>query len=420
MATTSPAKTEPPRPSNSEGEQQSASNIRPGQRQAQCDLYLDLADVCSSSSPLSYRDWLSRRWPIVCLLVAILTATSAITFGWNMRLRSIQDAYNAPYWRNFTGIVLEPNLVAIDPDQQTAIIDWWVLRYTCSSPDSGSVECDDVSIYFQQTTFPPNLTANGTTSSPALTIYGGWRDNSDPFDVWPTFRTSLDMTSFNTQRTFQSYPFDKYRLKLFLFAINSSSSVPISLSDGAGIATGFDAKAYSLEAWAGELPFISIMIEVTHGLIVRIYALFIVFSVWIVTLTLLGVCISAVFLGRGVSASVLVLPVSTLFAVTSLRATLPGAPAGFGAVTDYVGLLPCLAILTFCAVFTTAIFLFRNPELGTNTGGGNRSHGPASLAEKQFEMRQSEPEGARQGNNFATPDDADCSSTPAVVVGNPV
>jgi hypothetical protein len=107
---------------------------------------------------------------------------------------------------------------------------------------------------------------------------------------------------------------------------------------------------------------------------------FSLFPSGIVTLMISFTTITSVFLGYGLNITVLVLPVSTLFAFTQLRGTMPGAPDGIGkceliipncyysAVTcqapssvspmseslkhsdnrskDYVGILPCLAIMS--------------------------------------------------------------------------
>ena len=42
--------------------------------------------------------------------------------------------------------------------------------------------------------------------------------------------------------------------------------------------------------------------------------------------------VTTVIFGYSQQVEVLVLPVATLFAVTGLRGTMPGAPAGFGAI----------------------------------------------------------------------------------------
>lgn len=54
-------------------------------------------------------------------------------------------------------------------------------------------------------------------------------------------------------------------------------------------------------------------------------------AIGLVTLTFMATCVLNVFFGKGISSGVLVLPMGTLFAFTQLRATLPGAPEGFGA-----------------------------------------------------------------------------------------
>jgi len=101
--------------------------------------------------------------------------------------------------------------------------------------------------------------------------------------------------------------------------------------------------------------------------VIRVYAIFIVMAIWLVTLTFVIAGVTAVFVGKGIRADILVLPVATLFAFTQLRSTLPGAPNGFGADIDFVGVLPCLALLTTCSIFMTAVFLIRNPEENTKT-----------------------------------------------------
>ena len=53
-------------------------------------------------------------------------------------------------------------------------------------------------------------------------------------------------------------------------------------------------------------------------------------SLGLITIILVLVMISTVFFNFKQRAEVLVVPVATLFAFTQLRASLPGAPAGFG------------------------------------------------------------------------------------------
>jgi len=54
-----------------------------------------------------------------------------------------------------------------------------------------------------------------------------------------------------------------------------------------------------------------------------------------------------------------VVPVGALFAFTSVRANLPGAPAGFGAAIDFFSILPVLVILALSSAFLLLVVLSR-------------------------------------------------------------
>ncbi|KAH9935506.1 uncharacterized protein B0H18DRAFT_414920 [Fomitopsis serialis] len=175
------------------------------------------------------------------------------------------------------------------------------------------------------------------------------------------------MTNFyDGSRSAQSYPFDKYTSLLVFFAqsVGDNLTVPIDFGDTRGIAFGYNAK---LDIYtSGDAAYdVTVKNLVTRGQVIRIYALIIVIGIWMITITFVLACIVCVFLGKGVRVEVLVLPVTTLYAFTQLRGTMPGAPGGFGADIDFVGIRACLALLTFSSVFICAVFLFRNPEENT-------------------------------------------------------
>lgn len=203
---------------------------------------------------------------------------------------------------------------------------------------------------------PPIFFLNGTD-------YITW-NNSDFRTSSPEFRTQVAITNFYGGRSAQSYPFDKYSATLVFFAEaldNSTVAIGIDLTEG--IAVGFNA---ALETSISGLASNGVLIknlEVTRGQVIRMYAVLIVVAIWMVTLAFIMTCIVVIFFGKGIKPDILVVPVATLFAFTSLRGTMPGAPSGFGADIDFVGILPCLALLTFSSVLLSAIFLFRrDPE----------------------------------------------------------
>ncbi|PBK88229.1 hypothetical protein ARMGADRAFT_1120637 [Armillaria gallica] len=68
--------------------------------------------------------------------------------------------------------------------------------------------------------------------------------------------------------------------------------------------------------------------------------------------------ITTVVFGYRQRNEIIVVPIGTLFAFTQLRSTMPGAPKGF----DFAGLLPCLVLLSICAVSMVGIYLFTDPN----------------------------------------------------------
>ncbi|OBZ67164.1 hypothetical protein A0H81_12816 [Grifola frondosa] len=112
---------------------------------------------------------------------------------------------------------------------------------------------------------------------------------------------------------------------------NNNNSVSIAIVKTTGIAVGFNAQLQNISD-VDNFGTVVKNVEVTRGPVVRLYALFIVLVIWLVTLTFMATCVVNVFFGKGISSGVLVLPMGTLFAFTQLRSTLPGAPDGFGAI----------------------------------------------------------------------------------------
>ncbi|GBE81023.1 hypothetical protein BKA93DRAFT_827765 [Sparassis latifolia] len=306
-----------------------------------------------------------QHW-ILTIVVSILAIVGiGVGVGWAARLQTFnaEDGESVP---PDNAIILSANLVDVDPTSQTMTLDWFV-NYTCDFS-----HCQDVNIFFDQNSMQSNSNSGSVASnskpSPLFLLNGtNFVNLWNSVDFRPSslvFRTDLSISSYGTGRTEQSYPFDKYlaQISIFAEALPGNETVNVTVYQTQGIAVGFNAQLLD-SGKIDEFGTLYKFIEVTRGQVVRIYTIFIVMAIWLVTLTFIGACATSVFYGKGMSAAVLVLPVATLFAFTQLRGTLPGAPAGFGADIDFVGILPCLALLTFCSVFMTAVFLFRNPEV---------------------------------------------------------
>ncbi|KAI0374102.1 hypothetical protein BV20DRAFT_1033503 [Pilatotrama ljubarskyi] len=307
---------------------------------------------------------LKQHWIIFTVFLLTSIVCCSIAIGWAFRLRTFNIA--DPDSIHNSTVQLSANLVDVDPSGQEIVLDW-VINYECEA-----IGCPDVNIYFDSNTLRSDSSSSQTQSNikpdPIFTINGGnvlaMRNNTDRRASSLTFRTDVAVSNANTHRTLQSYPYDKYDTQLVFFAERAATneSVSIAIVRTTGIAVGFNVQLQNTTDITDNFGTVIKNIEVTRGPVVRLYAIFIVLVIWLVTLTFMATCVLNVFFGKGISSGVLVLPMGTLFAFTQLRGTLPGAPEGFGAVIDFVGLLPCLAILTFCSIFMTAIFLLRDPE----------------------------------------------------------
>ncbi|KAI0675257.1 hypothetical protein C8Q78DRAFT_1067059 [Trametes maxima] len=307
---------------------------------------------------------LKQHWILFCVLLLAGIVGSSLGIGWRFRLRTFNIA--DPDSIHNSTVQLSANLVDVDPTGQVMTLDWDI-DYRC-----GSIGCPDVNIYFDSNTLrsdPSNSHAQSNIKPDPIFLVNGdnvlaMRNNTDRRPSALTFRTDVAISNANTHRTLQSYPYDKYDTQLVFFAerADTNDSVSIAIVRTTGIAVGFNVQLQNTTDIRDRFGTVIKNIEVTRGPVIRLYAIFIVTVVWLVTLIFMVTCVMNVFFGKGISSGVLVLPMGTLFAFTQLRSTLPGAPEGFGAVIDFMGLLPCLAILTFCSIFMTAIFLFRDPE----------------------------------------------------------
>ncbi|OCH92300.1 hypothetical protein OBBRIDRAFT_727035 [Obba rivulosa] len=331
--------------------------------------------------------FLKKHWTLVILLFLATVVSCSIGIGWALRLHTFDGVNPFDFTLN-ANVFLSANLVDIDPQKQVMTLEWAIDGYQVGTMSNGSViwceevdSCPDVAIYFdvnllQTSSSSPGTIASNTKPDPIFILNGtNWQTYFQGTDYRPSspyFRTDVAITDAGTRRTAQSYPFDKYTATLAIFAeaIPGNDTIGLYVERTTGIAVGFNAKLLDSGLASDNKTFVK-NIEVTRGPVIRVYAIFIVMAIWVVTLTFLVAGVAVIFFGKGVRAEVLTLPVATLFAFTQLRSTLPGAPDGFGTCDvihpDFVGILPCLALLTVCSVFMTAIFLFRNPEVNTST-----------------------------------------------------
>ncbi|KAK0215409.1 hypothetical protein IW262DRAFT_1465017 [Armillaria fumosa] len=269
----------------------------------------------------------------------------------------------------YQSITLQAILVSADIQHATMVVEWSVQGDICSySPTvNGSV----IEIFF---------IANLAPSDPKHTD-GPYNNNmpSDPIFTWNcskgildyisglnpvTFRTELTLvvdSSDNSGRV-SLYPFDHYSTTISAFAQNAptNDSIAVDLTSTTALVLLIFESSGNLDGSVFEVTSISFKLQ--HSTIIIAYCLIITVTFWMVTLMICLIMIATVFFGFRQWNEIVVVPIGTVFAFTQLRASMPGAPEGFGDILDFAGILPCLVLLSISSITMIGMYLFDNPD----------------------------------------------------------
>jgi len=258
---------------------------------------------------------------------------------------------------------LEVDVVGIDPIAGSISIIYRITGDSCTGTN-----CSDVNIFTDpnlQISNTPSTSPVPSTDAPTSPVFR-WSPLAltKPDDSYAIFKiTSLVVSSDLEAPDFQKYPFDIYGAPISVFATEANISTPVGFSivHTGGLVVGYRITAESLpgcddsDVYPGK---ICKKIVISRGVLVKAYAIVIIIAVWVITLIFLFTMCYSVVGGFPQRAELLVIPVATLFTVTQLRTTMPGAPSGFGAIIDYAALLPCLAMMTLCGSISITLLAF--------------------------------------------------------------
>ncbi|GJE91553.1 hypothetical protein PsYK624_077030 [Phanerochaete sordida] len=330
--------------------------------------------------------WLPRRnrrervlrFLVLVILPLAVVAVLGVLIGWFFRTKPLGEVPQG----QFSGRTLFLQMALDNIDPLTAggsiTVTWTINGDTCSPYVNGTQTldpdaCPTVDIYMDANRFAGPIDPskgpadNAAPATPLFRYNPGWQDyrgNS------PTFQTALAIwnTYINTTSdSLLNYPFDKYLTEIFMYATeNTTQAAPVGLRIGYsyGVGFGFDTKILqgteistvlgldpaSNSALYADYGAVNLWLYIRRTALVRSYVVILVGAMWLITLCLLAISFKAAFFGYNVDVSILAAPVGTLFAFTTLRAAMPGAPAAFGANIDFVGTLPSLAILILVTV----------------------------------------------------------------------
>jgi len=333
------------------------------------------------SHPKLHRRKKITIWAGFAFLVILIIAGTLI--GWTQKVKEFVGKQVVLPGSTLRELGLFMDVINVDPTAGTISIIWRIQSDSCNNAN-----CSDVNIFSD-----PNLqvsnnapSAPPSTDPPTSPIFR-WSPSSKlnkPHAGYPIFQiTSLVVGSGLQSPNLQTYPFDRYVAPLLLFAFDANTSAPVGFSilHTGGIVVGFSLTSAQLPGCGDDddVPGqVCTSILINRGVLVKAYAIIIAIAVWIITLIFVFTTWYSIVGGFPQRPELLVIPVATLFTVTQLRSTMPGAPAGFGAIIDYVALLPCLALMTLCGSISITLLAF--PDL--LWGGILRSESPLENEKK--------------------------------------
>ncbi|KAK0226757.1 hypothetical protein EDD85DRAFT_975950 [Armillaria nabsnona] len=323
-----------------------------------------------------------KIWPCFFLSLTFVLVIPTLCIVLGMTLHPAEFAY-MDFNFNVNGprqIYLHADLMSANLKQGTMVIDWSILLDTC---DSMSTDCTSVNIYFDANLIQQSSTSSNDPSDnnrPTVPTFV-WNCTASTQDYVlsnsPKFQTQLFVfpkhkygTIHQVRHTYSSnvyYPFDSYFAEVLAFAEEASTneSVPLALVSTAGLVEGLKISGDVVDAPTlanANLPeLIDIGVTLERGTLIKIYCIVITVTFWLITIIICLVMVMTVGFGFQQRNEIVVVPVGTVFAFTQLRSTMPGAPDGFGDILDFVGVLPCLVLLSISAVTMVGIYIFTDP-----------------------------------------------------------
>ncbi|KAK0463385.1 hypothetical protein IW261DRAFT_1575735 [Armillaria novae-zelandiae] len=215
-------------------------------------------------------------------------------------------------------------------------------------------------------TISNNFTWNATLSDSRR------RRDAPNFNTVLTLYTSDDYQDYSSGYSYENslvyYPFDSYGANISAFARDASTneSVTLQISSGSGFIVNFQFAIAPTGPRLEETDQIwDLNFSFKRNTMIIVYSLVITFAFWLITITICLIMITTVVFGFRQRNEIVVVPIGTIFTFIQLRSSMPGAPPGFarqGNSIDFVGLLPCLILLSISAIAMIGICLFADPD----------------------------------------------------------
>ncbi|KAK0477882.1 hypothetical protein IW261DRAFT_1608808 [Armillaria novae-zelandiae] len=314
------------------------------------------------------------------LVFIVIIPVACIIFGKTLHPREFEYRGPASSIDDGTRIIsLSADLVSADLKKGEVVLDWTITNDTgyYTSLANRTV----INIYFaanllQQSSINHSKPSTSNKPTDPTFIWNITASESDYYSDFPVFQTvSIILYSRNDDSGSKHpirhshtsevyYPFDHYVATAFFFAEDTSTNAPVKLhlEHTSGLVGGLKIQANVTQGMSDNEPDpIIIEIDLQRGTLIKLYCIVITITFWLVTITICLLMIMTVGFGFRQRNEIVVVPISTVFAFTQLRSTMPGAPEGFGDILDFVGVLPCLVLLSICAITMVGIYIFTDP-----------------------------------------------------------
>ncbi|KAI0315811.1 hypothetical protein OF83DRAFT_1173488 [Amylostereum chailletii] len=364
-----------------------------------------------------------RKWLVVWAMAvacAFVYALAAVL----IKRGSLDESDVPQSLFNGRTLFVELDLLTFTSTTNTISFSWYIVEDSCSynnNEDVSRVEhnCPVVSIYIDTNALAPTESSHSNNAPSNNTSSNNTPSNNvsdSPIFLWnasaplatgyfaqqATFTTSLNTgpRADRGRHGPMSYPWDQLRLRsrhslssiltrsvrylagIWINGLEENTNrtpVAIDVAWTEGVVFGYSTvivPRHKLDAiegngsQQGEVEWsreggTELVILISRTWQVKAFVVLIFAAMWAIDLLLLAIAIRGVFFRYPMEATVLVIPVTSLFAFTSLRSAMPGAPAEFGAIIDFAGTLPALTYLILISVICLAQFV-RGEKVETN------------------------------------------------------
>ncbi|KDR77562.1 hypothetical protein GALMADRAFT_138652 [Galerina marginata CBS 339.88] len=276
-----------------------------------------------------------------------LVAPFLISFmiaAWRMQVKPLQ--FQAPPPSTYDLFIPDVSLIAeaisVDPISRTVVMNWY--------PTLTSVNCSSnpptvIDIYLPNTL----LDMSSPSWTPQSMDQPAYRLNSTQncfglFQAYSSFRTITKLVAakeyviirlMEDQSSFQSYPFDAYLAPFAFYTRNIATGdvKALKVSQAFGIAVNFEISLLNTHVNRNGpgMEYLQIYLRIERSTATKIFVVVVAVMNWLTAAVFLTISVATiVYSNPEIYSEMFVVPVGALFAFSSIRANLPGAPAGFG------------------------------------------------------------------------------------------